>query len=241
MPLVSSGPAVDLHDPNNNYTLSFMADGLERPDLDETLSEDGFVVAPRRRPWARWAAVSVAVAVLVGGGIVAGRGLTRDPTLVDSPLIGKPAPSFRLPGLDGAEVASAEWSGRVYVVNFWASWCVPCRAEAPHLQSFWERHRAEDVVLVGVVYQDDQDEAEAFRDEFGLTFPQVMDPAGRTALDFGVFGIPETFVVDERGVVMAKLIGGIGPTTLDAVLAEVRAGGTYSSRNDDYRTSPGAG
>ncbi len=235
---VSSRSAPDLHGPNNNYILSYMASRPPVPDVGGGTVEPGFAVPVRGRRSLRWVAVTVALVVIVGGGIVAGRGLSRDPTLVDSPLIGKPAPAFRLAGLDGDSVASADWGGRVYVVNFWASWCVPCRAEAPHLQGFWERHRAEGVVLVGVVYQDGQDEAQAFRDELGLTFPQAMDPTGRTALDFGVFGIPETFVIDERGVVMAKLIGAVGPTTLDDVLAQVREGGTYSSRNDDYRTSP---
>ncbi|MBW3645638.1 MAG: TlpA family protein disulfide reductase, partial [Actinobacteria bacterium] len=81
----------------------------------------------------------------------------------------------------------------------------------------------------------------AFRDEFGLTFPQAMDPSGRAALDFGVFGIPETYVVDGRGVVMAKLIGAVGPTTLDQVVVQVLQGETFSSKNDQYRTGPGDG
>jgi cytochrome c biogenesis protein CcmG/thiol:disulfide interchange protein DsbE len=176
--------------------------------------------------------------VLVGGGIVAGRGLSRDPRLVDSPLVGKPAPSLALPGLDGSDVASSDYAGRVYVVNFWASWCVPCRAEASRLQQFWERYGPEGVGLVGVVYQDDEDKARAFRDEFGLTFPQAMDQDGRAALDFGVFGIPETFVVDQNGIVKAKLVGAVGPGTLEDVLAQIEAGDTYTSSNDDYRTGP---
>jgi cytochrome c biogenesis protein CcmG/thiol:disulfide interchange protein DsbE len=211
------------------------------PDV-ASASVPGDLVAPvRRRRWVRWSAITVALAMIVGWAIVAGRGLTRDPTIVDSPLIGKSAPAFSLPGLDGAEVASADYSGRITVVNFWASWCVPCREEAPRLQDFWERRGPQGVGMVGIVYQDDEDSARGFRDEFGLTFPQAVDPGGRIALDFGVFGIPETFVIDEGGVVMAKLIGAVGPDTLDQVLAQVTAGDTYTSRNDDYRTSPSDG
>ena len=200
---------------------------------------DDLVRPVRRRPWVRWTAIGVALAIIVGWAIVAGRGLNRDPTVVDSPLIGKDAPAFTLPALDGSEVASTGYEGRIWVVNFWASWCVPCREEAPRLQDFWERRGPQGIGMVGIVYQDDEDAAREFRDEFGLTFPQTMDPGGRTALDFGVFGIPETFVIDERGAVMAKLIGAVGPDTLDQVLAEVTEGDTYTSRNDDYRTNPG--
>ena len=191
----------------------------------------------RNRPW-RWAAVAVAVSAVVGWAVVAGRQLGRDPTLVKSPLIGRPAPSFSLPGLDGARVASADYRGDIYVVNFWASWCVPCREEAPHLQSFYERWSPEGVGLVGIVYNDHEDKARGFRDEFGLTFAQAMDPGGRAAIDFGVFGVPETFVVDDRGVVMAKLIGAVGPATLDEVLSRIRRGERYTAENDRYRTGP---
>ena len=184
-------------------------------------------------------AVGIAVAAVVGWALVAGQQLGRDPSVVKSPLIGRAAPSFSLPGLDGGRVASSDYAGKAYVVNFWASWCVPCREEAPHLQSFSDRWSAEGVSVVGIVYNDDQDKASAFRDEFGLTFPQAMDPGGRAAIDFGVFGVPETYVIDERGVVMAKLIGAVGPTTLDEVLSRIRRGERYTAENDRYRTGPG--
>lgn len=196
------------------------------------------VLARRRRPW-RWLAVGIAVSIIVSWAVVAGRQLGRDATFVKSPLIGKLAPTFSLPGLDGGRVASADYRGKVYVVNFWASWCVPCREEAPHLQSFYERWSADGVGVVGIVYNDRQDRALAFRDEFGLSFPQVMDPDGRAAIDFGVFGVPETYVVDDRGVVMAKLVGAVGPTTLDEVLSRIRMGEQYTAENDRYRTGPG--
>lgn len=228
-------------DPEGSVAQEPGASGRTGREIPELAHADGLLHPVRRRRWLRWIAIGVALAVIVGWAIVAGRGLTRDPTMVDSPLIGQDAPAFTLPGLDGTQVASTGYEGRIWVVNFWASWCVPGREEALRLQDFWERRDPQGIGMVGIVYQDDEEAAREFRDEFGLTFPQVIDPGGRTALDFGVFGIPETFVIDERGVVMAKLIGALGPETLDEVLADVTAGDTYTSRNNDYRTTPGNG
>lgn len=159
--------------------------------------------------------------------------------MVRSPLIGKPAPAFALPALDGGMVRSDQFAGDVLVVNFWASWCVPCREEAPHLEAFSQRWSQRGVHVVGIVYNDTEGKARAFRDEFGLTYPQVMDPDGRAAIDFGVFGVPETFVIDGRGIVMAKLVGAVGPRTLDDVLARIEAGEEVTAENDRYRTQPG--
>ena len=188
------------------------------------------------RPW-RWLALGAVVVAVIGFTIVAWSRFGTDASVVDSPLIERPAPEFSLPGLDGGTVSSDDYDERIYVVNFWASWCVPCRAEAPHLEAFYRRWSPQ-VGMVGIVYQDNESDARAFREEFGLTFPQAMDTDGVAAIDFGVFGIPETYVIDARGVVKAKLIGAVGPTTLDDVLAEVVAGDTFTDRNDDYRTNP---
>lgn len=218
------------------------SDAPER-SADPTLSDhderrpDLWTRRPRRR-WARWVVAAIAVTAVGAWALVAGARLGQDPTLVQSPLLGKPAPSFELPLLDGGTITSEELVGEPYIVNFWASWCVPCRDEAPILQAFHERWADDGVQLLGVVYQDTESKAAEFRDEFGLTFPQALDPGGRTAIDHGVFGIPETYVVDQRGIVMAKLIGAVGPTTLDDVLAQIRAGETVTDRNDQYRTSP---
>jgi cytochrome c biogenesis protein CcmG/thiol:disulfide interchange protein DsbE len=193
----------------------------------------------RRRP-VRWTGIGIGIVVVMTIGVVGGLNLGRnpDPSLAPSPLLGKPAPQWELPLLDGGTLSSAELVGGPYVVNFWASWCVPCRAEAPHLQAFAERHAGDAIDIVGIVWNDDADHARGFREEFGLTFPQVTDPGGRAALDFGIFGVPETYVVDGRGIVMAKLVGAVGPTTLDDVLAQVLGGEQVTSENDQYRTRP---
>ena len=198
------------------------------------------LLARRRTPRWRWIALALAVLIVLGWAFVAGRGLGRDPKVVQSPLLGKPVPAFRLPLLGGSgQLDSASMRGDVVVVNFWASWCVPCVEEAPELQAFAERWVGRGVQMVGIVYADEEPKAVAFRDRFGLTYPQVMDPGGRTAIDFGIFGIPETYVIDSNGIVMAKLIGAVDTATLEGVVASVKEGRTVSERNDRYRTAPG--
>lgn len=196
-------------------------------------------VKERRRRVRRpvfWGGIAVVVVVVVPMAFILGSRLGEDPTLVDSPLLGRPAPSFDLETLEGERIRSVDLTGKPYVVNFWASWCVPCREEAPALRAFAERWEGS-IEVVGIKWNDSADAAREFRDEFGLTYPQALDPNGRTALDFGVAGIPETFVVDADGIVRAKLIGAIGATTLDDLLPDVRAGREVQGRSDAYETS----
>jgi cytochrome c biogenesis protein CcmG, thiol:disulfide interchange protein DsbE len=190
---------------------------------------------PARTPrvrWARWLAIAGVVAVAATGGVLGAR-LGTDPTLVASPLLGKPAPRATLPPLDGGGQVSLEGlQGQVVVVNFWASWCAPCRAEHPDLIAAAAAYRAAGVRFVGVVYQDTPQAAKRFLEELGRGqgYLYVTDPGSRAAIDFGVFGIPETFFIDRRGTVVAKITGTSSFPLLADTLDQLLAGKTPESR-----------
>ena len=113
-------------------------------------------------------------------------------------------------------------TGKVVVVNFFASWFVPCKEEAPSLVRAWERYRTSNVVFVGIVYQDSPDAAKAFHDRLGQTWPIAMDDDGRTALAFGVFGIPETYFIGKDGAIEGRHIGPIDDATLIRAIDTLR-------------------
>ena len=136
---------------------------------------------------------------------------------------GSQAPDFELPLLDGAgELTLSSLRGSIVVLNFWASWCVPCREEAPDLQAAWIDYQDRGVRFVGVDERDDRAAALAFVDEFGITYPSVFDPAGSLADDFAFLGLPSTFVIDAEGKIRYRFTGFIdGPllrSALDAVI-----------------------
>ncbi|MEJ7801570.1 MAG: TlpA disulfide reductase family protein, partial [Ilumatobacter sp.] len=144
-----------------------------------------------RRRVLRWAGATVGLSAIGAWAVIAGSGLRQDPTGARSPLIGKTVPEFSLTSLDGSgSVNSKDFVGRVLVVNFWASWCVPCREEAPELERFSRARRDDAVSLLGIVVNDTEEAARDFRDEFGLTYALAMDPGGRASIDFGLFGVP---------------------------------------------------
>jgi len=145
--------------------------------------------------------------------------LGRDPRAIRSPLIGQPAPAFSLPLFDGGTVTNATYRGRVVILNFWASWCYPaCYQEAPALQRVWERFQGRGVTVVGINIQDREPAARRFIQEFGLTFPNGQDPSGKISIDYGVYGVPETFVLDPQGHVVYKHVGAI---TAEIIAARV--------------------
>ena len=128
---------------------------------------------------------------------------------VDTPIVGRPAPAFDLQTLDGQRVALADLRGSPIILNFWASWCIPCREEAPLLTAADAAHRTQGLRVLGVVYQDSAENARQFMARYGQTYPGLVDPDGRTAIDYGVFGIPETFFIDRSGVVRSRQVGAL--------------------------------
>ena len=134
-------------------------------------------------------------------------GLQRDPREVPSPLVGKPAPEFALPALhdDARIIRRADLLGQVWMLNVWASWCGACRQEHPVLVDFAKDKR---LPLYGLNYKDTRAEGQRWLAERGDPYvASLFDPAGRTGIDFGVYGVPETFVIDREGVVRFKHIG----------------------------------
>ena len=155
----------------------------------------------------RRAAVAVIV-VIVAVAVVFALRFGDDPRAVDSPLIGERVPEVELPYLEQTgSVDLRDLRGGVVVVNFWASWCVPCRAEHKALLRAAAAYGDAGVRVLGVVYQDDPDSAKAFLDAEGRGYDVVTDPGSRAAIEFGLFGVPETFFIDARGRVAAKVSG----------------------------------
>ncbi len=137
-------------------------------------------------------------------------GLTRDPRAIPSPLIGRPMTDFNLQLFEGGVLHTRTLRGQVLVVNFWASWCYPaCYEEAPRLQRVWERYRQRGAVVIGVNIQDQESAAREFIRQFSQTFPNGMDRSGKISIDFGVYGVPETFIVNQEGTIVAKHVGAV--------------------------------
>lgn len=167
------------------------------------------MVSRRRTTWL----VVVLVAVL---GVVAllATGLQRDPAAIKSALVGRTAPDFTLPGIDGDAVQLAKLRGQVVVVNFWASWCTECRTEQGELNATWDRFRDAGVVVLGVNFQDSRDEARQYLAGSGSSYPVVEDTKSRTALAYGLRGVPETFVISPQGKVVDRVIGPVDASNL---------------------------
>ena len=146
--------------------------------------------------------------------ILLGVGLTRDPHRVPSPLIGKPMPAFELPALydPSRKLSLADLKGRVTLVNVFASWCVACREEHPLLVNLAASGK---VAIIGIDYKDERPTAQQYLKRFGDPYETVIyDRQGKLGLDLGVYGVPETYVIDRQGIIRYKQIG---PFTEDAL------------------------
>jgi cytochrome c biogenesis protein CcmG/thiol:disulfide interchange protein DsbE len=164
----------------------------------------------RRRTWLL-AGVAASVAVVVA---LLMSGLGRDPSVIASPLVGRAAPNFTLPQLDGPPVTLSSLRGQVVVINFWASWCAECQAEQAALDQTWQQFQDSGVVVIGVNFQDSTGAARSYVRTQGVTYPVVEDAGSQTALAYGLRGVPETFVVNQSGRVVNRVFGPVDGAAL---------------------------
>ena len=172
------------------------------------------------RKYLRWLLPLSAVPVL----LLLTYGLTRDTFVLPSAIVGTEAPVFDLETMDGDSLALESLRGKVVLLNFCASWCIPCLAEHAVLVRASQELPADRFVLLGVVYQDTPENARSFMRRLGGDWPSVLDLNSRTAMDYGVYGVPESFFVDQNGMVAFKQVGPLSwevvKSKVDSLLAD---------------------
>lgn len=162
------------------------------------------------------AAVLPVLILALGGPALLVRGTEASPT-----AIGSRPPDFSLVDLNGDPIRLADLRGRPVIVNFWASWCVPCAEEFPLLRDAAQRHTDDGLVIVGIIYRDRSEAAREFMERNGATWPSAMDPDGRVAESYAVVGPPETFFIGRDGTVVARQLGQFSAASLDDKVAAI--------------------
>ena len=164
------------------------------------------------------ALVVLAGTALLAWGVLGGRGATAaEPVALRQ---GRLASDFTLELFSGGTFRLSEQRGKVVLVNFWASWCLPCREEAPVLARAWRAYKDRGVVFVGVDIWDTRDDALAFMREFDITYPNVIDPTGEVAIEYGITGVPETWVLNREGRLVRRWVGAMTDRQIEAFLEE---------------------
>jgi cytochrome c biogenesis protein CcmG/thiol:disulfide interchange protein DsbE len=166
----------------------------------------------------RWWQVLAFVVVLGLLGVVALQMRRSGPLAAAQVGAGQPAPTFSLQTFDGQKYATADLRGKVVVVNFWASWCIPCEQEAPDMENSWRHYQSQGVIFLGVDYVDTEPEARSFLGRFGITYPNGPDLGTRISQAYRIRGVPETYIVDKTGMLRATFIG---PITQDQLQAKI--------------------
>ncbi len=156
-------------------------------------------------------------------------GLKLDPKQIPAAQLDKTANGFRAAWVQGQEFVPTaasghfrleDFAGKPLVLNFWASWCVSCREEARELEAFWQAHKA-DVAVVGIAIQDEPEAARKFAAYYGKTYILGMDEDGKAAIDYGVSGVPETFLIDRKGIIREKITGPVDQAKLTQLLSKI--------------------
>ena len=175
---------------------------------------------------ARWIA-SVAALAIVALAVVLATQVGNDPRAdsTTSRLAGKDAPRFRVTTLDGEQLTRADLAGKATIVNFWNTWCIPCREEASSLQEFYERHADDaDFQMIGIVRDDTRSAVQRWVRNRGDEWTIAMDPGGKAALAFGTRGQPETFAISPDGLIVGYKFGPSSVRDLEALLVAARGG-----------------
>ncbi|MFN2289915.1 MAG: TlpA family protein disulfide reductase [Anaerolineae bacterium] len=182
-------------------------------------SEQEFEEQPKRKlspVWLATGAVALVVIALLGYSLVTGPSAALQ--------VGQPAPQFQLTTFGGDSVSLNGLRGQVVVLNVFASWCNPCRQEAPDLEQVWREYEGRGVQFLGIAYKDAASKAQAFLAEFDATYPGALDPGSRVSRAYGVTGVPETFVIDQQGVLVRHVLGAVSAAELrqeiDKVLSQ---------------------
>ena len=203
---------------------------MSTPGITESESETD--AEPRRR-WSLLAILPLVVFLATAWWLFRPSLFVGDPSLVPSALIGKPVPTFALAPVEGTDkpgLATADLQqGGVTLINVFASWCVPCREEAPQLRQL----EGKGLHLVGIAYKDKPADTRRFLNIVGDPYARIgADVAGRTGIDFGVYGVPETYVVDGRGIIQAKIVGPLTDGNIEDKLlpAIAKAKGTKDAK-----------
>ncbi len=152
--------------------------------------------------------------------------LQRNPRELPSSLIGKKVTPFQLTSLDGKEISLEMAKGKPVVINFWSTWCGPCIAEYSLLKEAAQDPALKEVVFYSVLYEDTPENAKSFMKRYGTSFPVLLDPDLRVAIDFGVAGVPETFFIDAEGALQYKHAGALTPRILDDKIRKLKEGRT---------------
>lgn len=185
----------------------------EELELDEMSPQTELVEPKRRFPLWGWGALVVALIAL------AILGLALIEANRSRPAVGTLAPDFTLETLDSEVITLSELRGNVVLINFWASWCVPCKEEAPALEALWRQYKDQDVVFLGIDWADPENLAREYLEGFDITFPNGRDLGEKIGDLYKISGVPETYLVDQNGVIDRFYMGPINFNDLRARLA----------------------